>query len=87
MDILKSKDPLGDVNAGLQKESGNPVDFNMHPTQRMPEVNYTTVVRGKEGRSSPDSGTALTKGLDSGMTNEDSEAAKNRAYKQRIAGV
>lgn len=87
MGILESKDPLGDVDAGLQRESGNPVDFNMHPNRRMPDVQYTTVVKGKEGTSSPIQGTKITKALDDGQTKEDAEAARNRALKQGKAGV
>jgi len=87
MELQNSKNPLNKVNDGLQKESGNPVDFKMHETVRAPDFSLTTVVKGKEGTSSPVHGTLIKTAIDDGKTNEDAEAAKNRAMKQRMAGV
>lgn len=85
---INSKTPLEDGKDALQKESGNPVDFAMHPTVRGPATVYTTKqTAAKEGSFSPIAGTPNVPGIDDGKTNEDAEAAKNRAMKQGIAGV
>lgn len=85
---INSKTPLQDSKDALQKESGNPIDFKMHDTVRGPNNIYTTVqTKGVEGTSSPVHGTELSKAIDEGQTNEDAEAAKNRAMKQGLAGV
>lgn len=82
--------PLQDSKDALQAESGNPVDFPLHPTMRMPTIEVQEAPpRATEGSFSPVHGTIKEGTPASGTAGlgEDAEAARNRALKQGMAGL